>query len=118
MKDKATIAKGEIRSALNKSTLNKSSALNNSRYAQAELTHNLNNTLSTKQTPFRAEISKSHKKKAQKLVPKISEKSKTIQKSKDYDARKKKSNKKLTLKKRDLKPHVNPMLAARPMDKK
>ena len=53
MKDKATIAKGEIRSALlNKSSLNKSlnksTALNNSRYAERELSHTLNNTLSSK----------------------------------------------------------------------
>ena len=45
----------------------------------------LNNfSLMSKQTPFRASIVNSKKKKAQKLVPKLNEKSKTIKKGEDY----------------------------------
>ena len=44
----------------------------------------LNNTLSSKQTPFRASIVKTRKKKAHKLVPKLKDMSKTISKGEAY----------------------------------
>ena len=49
-----------------------------------------NNTLSSKQTPFRAHLTASKKKKAHALVPKIAVKSKRIDKADSYAAIKKK----------------------------
>ena len=76
------------------------------------------NTLSSKQNIYRSAISQNRKKKAQKLVPKIAAKSKVITKAKDYDAKVKRRSKKLSLKKKDFKPHNNPLVAPKKMDKK
>ena len=77
-----------------------------------------NNTLSSKQNIYRAGISQNRKKKAQKLVPKIAAKSKVITKAKDYNDKVKRRSKKLSLKKKDFRPHNNPMVAPKRLDKK
>ena len=65
----------------------------------------LNNfSLMSKQTPFRASIVNSKKKKAQKLVPKLNDKSKVIKKGEDYSNKlKSRKNKRMSLKKKSLK---------------
>ena len=78
----------------------------------------LDNTLSSKQTPFRSSIHSNRKKKAHKLVPKIAEKSKTIKRALDYSDKVKRRSKKLSKKKKDLKGGGNPLVAPKKMDRK
>ena len=55
----------------------------------------------SKQNPFRTGIAKTGKKKAQKLVPKVSSKSKNIDKGKAFAEKLKRKGKKLNYKKKD-----------------
>ena len=51
-------------------------------------------------------------------MPKIAAKSKVITKAKDYNDKVKRRSKKLSLKKKDFRPHNNPMVAPKRLDKK
>ena len=82
----------------------------------------LNNTLSGKQNRFRATVASSRKKKAHALVPRISEKSKTIAKGEAYALQKLVHKRKLTKKAKGLsqKPRhtFNPMRANKKLSNK
>ena len=54
----------------------------------------------SRQNPFRTGIQQQRKKKAHALVQKVSQKSKTIQRGQDYQAKLKRKSKKMSLKKR------------------
>ena len=82
----------------------------------------LNNTLSSKQNTYRSSIENRKKVKAHKIVPKISEKSKTIARATNYNVRLERKGKKLSKKARGLSSKkrytLNPLVAPKKLCKK